>query len=631
MPDAKKIFELRKAGEIEEAHTLAIQEFAEFPNDAWIVRAYAWVLYDKLKDAIHKDDDASIASLLGELEQLPIDASDEVLVKSLHWVKEHSKPHVRKWEKAKQFEKEGHLGEALEVFRVIKGSFTETDIHFQDSYGWCLYKYIKQLSENPAVNLSICRNLLYEYLELHNEKPSNLHSRILWLAEKLSSNTGFPFYDIFRKWGAANFQDTDWEKHEYEGKSYPGLAEKTIQGISKYLLQNGVDEEINEFQPYLDKALSVIDDNIWLYYYKAKLLLKTSDFEAAEQFLTPVIKQKKNEYWVWALLGDIYTHRDHSKAISCYCKALLCPADEKYLVKTRVTFGKLLEKAGFVNEAKTEIEQSISTRKKEGTPIPHDLIEIGKSDWYLKATVLANNHSFYIANKSQAEDILFADLPWSKGNVGETFTRHDDPHTKCVKILLEYDGGICDFTVKEKQFPVLKKLHPGAGLQAKLERQDWKVKFYIIEPRMADNSWDCLPGYTGIIDSINEIKGIMHFIVDKKINGLIRTNDKSYQTGDFVHLRLMKIEKDGKVFYDVKFFGKTDVLPDANICKSFEGVFSIKAGSAFGFVGDIFVEPALVRKYDLSTKNWEPVAGFAVVSFNESKGVWGWKAVKLEN
>ncbi|WP_211870473.1 tetratricopeptide repeat protein [Neoroseomonas terrae] len=48
---AKEIFAARKAGKLDEALGLARTEYARDPKDTWVLRAYAWVLYDYVKKA----------------------------------------------------------------------------------------------------------------------------------------------------------------------------------------------------------------------------------------------------------------------------------------------------------------------------------------------------------------------------------------------------------------------------------------------------------------------------------------------------------------------------------------------------------------------------------------------------
>lgn len=56
---SQEIFDLRRKGRSAEALTIARAEFAERPNDIWLLRAYAWVIYDhakKLVDAFEAKD-----------------------------------------------------------------------------------------------------------------------------------------------------------------------------------------------------------------------------------------------------------------------------------------------------------------------------------------------------------------------------------------------------------------------------------------------------------------------------------------------------------------------------------------------------------------------------------------------
>lgn len=631
MPNSKRIFELRKSGEIEQAYELAQQEHAQFPNDEWVIKAYGWVLYDKLKTLLANHDQPIDQQVVNEIEALNVtEENDELLYSKLRGLIEDTPSHRRRLRKARELDKAEHYGEALVVFRDIRESFIQ-DTQFMDSYGWCLYKSIKLLVASEPINIIMCKELLEEYLGLQVEKPSKLHSNILRLAEKFIGDDSFYLRSIVKRWGYQCFLPEDWNKYEFEGREYPGLAEKTIQKIAKSLYSQSTNQDIQDFLPALNQALSKIQDNIWLYYYKSKLLLKSGNYNEAEQFLRPVVKMKKTEYWAWALMGDIYKVTSLEKAISCYCKALLCSTDEKFVINTRVSLGNLLLQSGFKVEAKREFLISINTRKENAYGMGEDLTRIDQETWFKDLKAEGENKEFYNENKSLAEEILFADLPWLEANVGDDYVLPDSPDVNRIKLFIKTQFAVSDTTIKEKQHNIYKRFKKGDPVRVKAENQNGKWQIYLLEKREDGKKWDVFPTHNAIIDHVNKEKGVAHFIANKEIEGLIRLDPQKEQLlmGDGVSVSINRRSKEGKTIVEVVSYLKIDHLPSSEICKAFRGRFIIEEGKEFGFIEDVFVDPSLVKDGFLKGKNGRILSGLSVLSYNKNKNAWGWKAVKL--
>lgn len=137
--------------------------------------------------------------------------------------------------------------------------------------------------------------------------------------------------------------------------------------------------------------------------------------QQALSYLVPVVKEKRNDYWPWALLGEALQEIDFNKAISCYCKALLCKTDEKFLASVRADLGSLLRKANLLAEAKIEYLISINTRNELEYQIPPTLTAVTEEPWFQNTVSLSSNRSFYLKNIALAESILFDDIPWKLG------------------------------------------------------------------------------------------------------------------------------------------------------------------------------------------------------------------------
>lgn len=630
MQDTRPIFSLRKEGRLEEAYNLSIETYKEAPHEEWVKRAYGWVLYDLLKRALDTGSPEEIDRYLSEIRELHIGEEDEILFNSHQWLIERARPHSRELKKARNLEDEGNYAEALEVFRSVQTHFPD-DAHFSESFGWCIYKCIKELSEKGAAQISTYQNLFQEYLPLDTPRPSILHSNMLRLALKFAPNPSFDFGAFFQKWGFQNFQEEDYQKNHWEGKDYPGLAEKAVQHLAKSLMNQGHPEEIEAFLPALEKAIEKLEDNIWLPYYKAKFLIRLGRPDEAEEYLIPVVKRKRTEYWAWAALGDIFKVTNLEKAISCYCKALLCPADEKFLIKTRASFGKLLHRAGMDAEAKTEITKSIRARRELGYNIPQSLQLLEQEDWFRNAEPGEDNTSFYRSNVRLAEEILFAELPWIKANIGRSFTTNTPPQKKMARLFLEVNGQLVETTVKDNAFRISKRFREGQAVNLKAEKTNDRWQVYLIMPREKADLWDLFPEYYGVVDHVNPEKKVAHWIVNRHINGIITFHavDFSLEEGQFIALRVSKRTRQEKLYWDVLSCLPSATAPSPEVYKEVHGKLDISESKAFGFIGDVFLGPGFIQKNNLQHLHGSEISVSAVISWNRKRVAWGWRGLSL--
>lgn len=90
-------------------------------------------------------------------------------------------------------------------------------------------------------------------------------------------------------------------------------------------------QEQSYILPHIDVAIERFpDNNCRSKLDKAKVLLSSGKHDEALTFGLAVAKAKSNDYWAWGLLGDIVSQTDPEAALGCYCKALSCPADDKF-------------------------------------------------------------------------------------------------------------------------------------------------------------------------------------------------------------------------------------------------------------------------------------------------------------
>lgn len=168
--------------------------------------------------------------------------------------------------------------------------------------------------------------------------------------------------------------------------------------------------QIHNFLPRLEKLISNHPEYKYPSYYNAKLLLALGDGNNSFSSFLPFAKHKKNDFWVWELMAEIFPN-DKNIQFACYCKALSLKTPEDFLVKLRVRFAEILIKKQMYNEAKTEILKVIDTRKKHDWKLPNKITDWTKQDWYKSASHTKHNQQLYSQYVNQAEELLFQDIP----------------------------------------------------------------------------------------------------------------------------------------------------------------------------------------------------------------------------
>lgn len=103
-----------------------------------------------------------------------------------------------------------------------------------EQMGWAIFK---QLQTGKLSSLEM-RGLLNQYLHLNVEKPSLLHSLVLFAVLKnYAGLNDFNFNAFMRLWAPENLRPDDWKskKNEATGKWMPSLAERATARVFKSL------------------------------------------------------------------------------------------------------------------------------------------------------------------------------------------------------------------------------------------------------------------------------------------------------------------------------------------------------------------------------------------------------------
>lgn len=365
---AKEIKELRQSGRLEEALEMAQNELDAAPDNIWGKRNISWVYYEYLKKHAHE-------------------FNYEGFIKNLTKLKELGLP--------------------------------ENEVMVFDTSAWQIASIVFTLQKSEPVDYSKVNQVFNLIKEFHFTKPSESYS-LLYKAFHKGYQNWSRYLQFADWWNFDNFRPEDYEKEEYNGRQIMALAEQAYIAYSKSLIegealdaygtQRRIDTaKIQEFLPKLDAIIVTHTAYQYPPYFKAKLLLSIGEESDVLEAFLPFAKQKRNDFWVWELMSDVFPVDDERKT-ACLCKALLLKSPEDFLIKTRQKLAELLIEKKLFDEAKTEINKVVKTRESHSWKIPQDILKWTNQPWFTSANEKSSNNDFYDKYILIAEELLFRDI-----------------------------------------------------------------------------------------------------------------------------------------------------------------------------------------------------------------------------
>lgn len=257
---SQKVFQLRKSGQMLEAHNLAIKLYNQNPEDEWIQKAYAWVLIDIIKNEI-KSNSGKASDLFNQLLSIDIN-TDEIITKQINFLRPKLEDNYKDVQQAENLSKNGDHTQAIDLFRKLQNEGKLSQTH-HESFGWAIYRYINSNKDNLQIN--IIKKLLIEYLELHTPKPSILHSVLLKFSISYAQkHQQFNLFKFFKLWNPEYLRDEDKEQESNEGKIYPSLVERLL----RQLINDSNQIDIEYLQRAIGDKSLVIDSIREAYFWK---------------------------------------------------------------------------------------------------------------------------------------------------------------------------------------------------------------------------------------------------------------------------------------------------------------------------------------------------------------------------
>ena len=347
---------------------MAFEELNATPDNIWAKRNMSWVLYDMLKAATSALSHTEFIETLEKINTLELNADEVMFHDKLAW-----------------------------------------------AAGKMIYELYKELPQETNAVMEIFQSITpYPFV-----KPSEGYSYLFKMLHKSLKDTD-KYLEAADWWGFDNFREEDFSKEKLpDGKEIMALAEQAYIAYAKNLLPvhlpNGEvifnEEKARAFISTLEEIEEKHPEYIYPPYFRAKLIFALGvEDESTLQDLIPFIRKKKNDFWAWEVLSELYKN-DPEIVFSCYCRALTCMSPEEMLVGIRERMAEKLIDRGLYDAAKTEIDKLVKTRISKKWKIPFSVTNWMEQDWYHKANNVVNNNKLYKENIALAEGLLYSDSP----------------------------------------------------------------------------------------------------------------------------------------------------------------------------------------------------------------------------
>lgn len=649
-PASKRIFDLRKSGNLEGAFGLLLDNLpVNYPSnklsllsDKWLTIAAYNVLIDLIKIETSKEpkNNDRIDQLKFLLSGIDV-SSDPLKYSYLNRILSSSNQYYYLIEQYKKIPKKEDNLSAINLLKEYK--YKSQDFSFDSDLAWRIYFYLTENLAKDRFNTHNLKLAFNDYFHLNLSDKTKIHPLILIAAKQFKKkledkNWGneFRFYSFVRIWDLVNLTEDDWKQNNPKFKS---LAEDVITLAAKELSNsNNVSNDFIEYYlPYINELISRGTDNIWIHLYYSRLLCKLNRIAEAKESLTKVIKEKKTESWAWNELGLLSETSDYKLALSCFCKALICGGPEEFKVNIHKNLGLLLEKSNELAHAKTEYLRYYEIKGSEKG--------LDRPDWFEQIEAVKDHKYFYQQNSDLAEEVLFENLQTINGVVGRETIYFDRNKNKDVKktILYAQVKGKFSFTnISAETIPlemkVSKNLLPydvkaGSPILIKGETNGNGLNILRIENDSNIKEFK-IPQLIGVITTVNNKDGFVIVTLDKDCS--VRIDLKLLKKSDCFVGQGLKLEvayrynKESKpVFTAVEVIGSVppDNIP-SYLLKSVQGTIDIRSPNSFGFIEGIFVPESVISNSNVKDQDY--VTGTAIISFNKKKNMWGYSVVRIE-
>lgn len=549
------------------------------------------------------------------------------------------------WQEVKALRDAGQLQQAIDTALKIMEA-DPRDYRTRSQYEWVIYACIKAIVQDMLGTLEKGKPIserdvhdlmawMTEYQAIQPEIPGMACSNILGQLAKIGQY--LPDLPQAMGWmGLESLRAEDWQPREYQGKTYSPMAVNLARTWCKWVKSHpdAAPEALVQALAWAERGSEVArgDDVLWLKWDMTLVLRQMGEFKQAAELLSSVIKAKRNEFWVWAEAGRLYLSDQPELALACFCRALECPAESKFLGRAHRELASLLADQGDHAQASLEITRAIEVRQAEGWPVGRDLEALIASPWYDPAAEGAESpRSFYAKHSSAALALCFDEVEARAATYICSFMppmpREPRPGWKPRPLsrfaVMEASGEAWVLVG-----PGLKrqKLELGAPVDLVIGQQhgDERRTIVHLSPRTSGRPWDCaMPGQGVVSRAVEDQHSVRVLILETGEEGqLVAPTDDPLDQGARVQFYAARNSRSHRLELFNVAIREEGLNPNI---RQLRGELK-RHPKGFAFVEDAFTPPHLVESMDPAV---EQVVALAVYAKNPAKGTFGWRVVQL--
>jgi tetratricopeptide (TPR) repeat protein len=549
------------------------------------------------------------------------------------------------WQDVQTLRKAGQLKEAHDAASAILAA-DPADFKTKSQYEWVIFDYIKRIVGDIDAALAKSQPIrsrdvdelmewMREYYRLKPRIPEMVCSNILGQIVKVGAH--LPKFPDITSWiGIDGLRSEDWQSNEYQGTTYPSLATKIARALCKWAKTHpdASSEQVGVALEWAERARETAegDDLLWLNWDMAILLRQIGEFHRAAELLAAVVKAKRNEFWVWAEAGRLYRSEQPELALACFCRALECPAESKFLVRAHRELAELLAEQEEYAQASREVAITIDIRQAEGWSVGREMEALIASPWYDPSAEGSEDPQDFYAQHSASALALCFDVVETKA---ASYLGLLIPHTPNEPRPDRKPKPLSRFAIKDTNGrawtlvgPGMKKqkFEVGAPLSVVIGRQNGEDRQTIVHvsARHEGEYWDCLEQSGGVVarEANDEIpmKVFVPGIGDEA--NVDAPTDESLRVGDGVRFSLARNPKNDRLN---AFNVERGELPERDVKVVHGQLYRHPKG--FAFVDDAFVAPPLVESVDSTI---EEVVAVAVYGKHPKEDKRAWRVITLD-
>lgn len=284
-----EIYDLRREGKLDEAKQRAEEILREDNTDTDVWKAYAWTLVDICKREQEQGNIDNARQIVDYLSKLYFDTRNDrfagTLVRKIQQLRLSVNPYFTQIQEAKELSQNGNNDRAWEILTQLAAA-GNLPVEAHESYGWTIYRYLKEhVSSLTSVQV---RTQLRDYINLTNERPSNLHTQILSFALNYSKqDEKFKLIAFLRLWGPRYLRNDDFDdSQDSDGHSIPSLMSRIARAIVNYPTAE-IQDIIDLLPLRKDDFIEMLREHFfWKIYRSSENGVTSSTWDCFEQYLT---------------------------------------------------------------------------------------------------------------------------------------------------------------------------------------------------------------------------------------------------------------------------------------------------------------------------------------------------------